>query len=95
MLNALRYSGGFGTQELLHVSSVLDGYQFLEVPLAERYSAEALGLAMAYGITVYDASYLSIGKIRVLPVYTADESLLKKVSDLDFVHHIREYSYED
>lgn len=92
ILNALRYSGSFGTEELVGVSRALDGYQFLEVGMSGREAEEAVRIALNYGVTVYDAAYLSIGKLRGLEVYTADEELLRKVKKLGFARHVKEYS---
>ncbi|MDA4134234.1 MAG: type II toxin-antitoxin system VapC family toxin [Thaumarchaeota archaeon] len=92
VLNALRYSGSFGAEELVEVSRALDGYQFLEVGMSGRCAEEAVRMALEYGITVYDAACLSIGKVRGLDVYTADEELLRKVKKLGFARHVREYS---
>ena len=91
VLNALRYSGSFGTEELVEVSTALDGYQFIEVGLSGRCAEEAVRIALDYGVTVYDAAYLSIGKLRGLEVYTADEELLRKVKKLGFARHLKEY----
>jgi predicted nucleic acid-binding protein len=59
--------------------------------MSGRCAEEAVRIALDYGITVYDASYLSIGKVRGLEVYTADEELLRKVKKLGFVRHVKEY----
>ena len=91
VLNTLRYSGGFGTEDLLRVSSALEEYQFQEVALNGRYAEETAKIAIDYGVTIYDSSYIAIGKIRGSDVYTADEKLLQKVKGLAFVNHIREY----
>jgi predicted nucleic acid-binding protein len=92
VLNALRYSGSFGAEELVEVSRTLDRYQFVEVGMSGPFSGEAVKIAMDYGVTVYDAAYLSIGKLKGLEVYTADEDLLRKVKKkLGFARHVREY----
>ena len=91
VLNALRYSGSFGADELVEVSKTLDGYQFLEVEMSGSFAEEAVTMALDYGITVYDAAYLSIGKLRGLEVYTADEELLRKVKKLGFARHLKDY----
>jgi len=93
VLNALRYSGGFGTDDLIEISRTLDGYQFVEAPLKGDYAEEVARLAMDLGVTVYDASYLALGKVRGIDVYTADEQLLKKVrKKLAFVRHVKDYA---
>jgi len=91
ILNALRYSGKFGSKELVRVSEDLEGYQFLEIPINDKYGQATVALAADYGITIYDSSYLAIGQARSIPVFTADEKVLEKVRDLNYVHHIREY----
>jgi predicted nucleic acid-binding protein len=92
ILNALRYSGGFGLVDLLEVARSLDSYQLVELPLGDGDSQETVELAMSLGITVFDASYVAIGKLKGLQVYTADEGLLRKTEKLDFVCHIKEYA---
>ena len=94
VLNALRYSGGFGAEELVEVAKTLDGYQFIEVSMSGRFSEEAVKIAMDYGVTVYDAAYLSIGKLKSLEVYSADEDLLRKVKKLGLARHVKEYESE-
>jgi predicted nucleic acid-binding protein len=91
VLNAIRYSGSFGAEDLVEVSRALDGYQFTEVSMSGRCSEEAVRIALDYGITVYDAAYLAIGKLRGLEVYTADEDLLLKAKKLGFARHVKEY----
>ena len=91
VLNALKYSGQFGTDELRRISKDLDNLQLLEIPFEAQYSELSVGIADKFGLTIYDSSYLAIGQERSLPVYSADEKLLEKARDLKFVHHIREY----
>lgn len=92
VLNALKYSGKFGSLELVRISRDLQGYQFLEIPLNETYGQAAVTIAVDNGITIYDSSYLAIGQIRNIPVFTADERVLEKIETLDYVRHIREYA---
>jgi predicted nucleic acid-binding protein len=92
VLNALRYSSEFGTEDLLRISKDLDGYQFVEIPFEQKYSEVTVDIATKYGLTIYDSSYIAIGQERSLPVYTADQRVLDKTRDLNFMHHIREYS---
>lgn len=92
VLNALRYSGSFGAEELVEASRALDGYQFMEVGMGGRYAEVAVRISLDYGVTVYDAAYLSIAKLKGLEVYTADEELLRRVKKLGFARHVKEYS---
>ena len=48
VLNALRYSGGFGLVDLLEVTRSLDGYQS---PVGDSYSREMVKLATSLEIT--------------------------------------------
>ena len=91
VLNALKYSGKFGTQELVRISKDLENYQFFELPFDGTYAETAVNIASDYGITVYDSAYIAIGQTRGIPVFTADERMLEKIEDLKFVRHIREY----
>jgi predicted nucleic acid-binding protein len=52
----------------------------------------AVRISLDYGVTVYDAAYLSIAKLKGLEVYTADEELLRRVKKLGFARHVKEYS---
>ncbi len=91
VLNALKYSGGFGTQELVRVASSLEDYQFIEVPPDGKYAEETVRIAMDYGLTIYDASYVALGRVRGVTVYTADQRLLEKTEGMAFATHLREY----
>jgi len=92
VLNALKYSGEFGVEEITRISRDLDNYQFIEVPFERRYSEATVNIATKYGITVYDSSYIAVGQERALPVFTADKKVLDKTRGLGFIHHIREYT---
>jgi len=91
VLNALKFSGGFGTQELIKVAKSLEDYQFVEVPPNGKYAEETVRTAMDYGFTVHDASYVALGKLRGVAVYTADQRLLEKTEEINCVMHLKEY----
>jgi len=42
-------------------------------------------------VTVYDASYVAVGKVRGIDVFTADERLLERIKEDAFIKHIRDY----
>jgi predicted nucleic acid-binding protein len=91
VLNALKYADGFGTQELVRIAKDLEDFQFVEVPLNGNYGELTVQIASDYGITIYDSSYISLGKLENLSVFTADEKLLEKLEgekDFNFVRHI-------
>ena len=92
VLNALKYSGKFGSDELGRVSNDLENFQFVELPMEGAYGRSIVKMAMKYGLTIYDSAYLAIGETRSLAVYTAEDRLLEKVKELSFVHHISDYA---
>lgn len=92
ILNALKYSNKFGTQEMCQITNDLESYQFFEVPLDGEIGEAAVRIASDFGITIYDSSYIAVGKVRKLDVFTADQKLLDKVPELDFVHHLKDYN---
>lgn len=91
VLNALKYSGELGSDELARISKDLDDIQFLEVPFADQISEATANISIKYGLTIYDSSYIAIGQEKSIPVFTADEKVLDKTRNLKFVHHIKEY----
>jgi hypothetical protein len=50
-----------------------------------------ISISLTYGITLYDSAYVALGKVLNDKVYTADEKLLRRVKDLPFVFHIKDY----
>lgn len=91
VLNALKYSGELGSDELARISKDLDDIQFLEVPFADQISEATANISIKYGLTIYDSSYIATGQEKSIPVFTADEKVLDKTRNLKFVHHIKEY----
>jgi predicted nucleic acid-binding protein len=81
VLNALRYSPDMGVVDLQTIAESIEklnlDLRLLEGELSERTVENAL----RYGITVYDSSYLSLGEIEEIDVYTADENLLRAARD--------------
>ena len=64
VLNALKYSGAFGEDELKEVARILDDYQFTLYGLEGIYSEKTIEVAMRKGITIYDASYVALALIH-------------------------------
>lgn len=91
VLNALKYSGAFGEDELKEVASILDDFQFTLYNLEGKQALKAIELAMRKGITIYDASYVALALMLNTILYTADEKLLKKVHDLGVARHIKDF----
>ncbi len=91
VINALKWSNGFGTSELVRASAALEDYQLAEAHLEGSYAEEAIRLAVEHGLTVYDSAYLALGKVRGLRVLTADDKLLRRVGGVGYVKHIKTY----
>ncbi|OGX03416.1 MAG: hypothetical protein A3G87_09165 [Omnitrophica bacterium RIFCSPLOWO2_12_FULL_50_11] len=70
--------------------------ELIDIPL-QRYSDYelsdiALENAVQFGISVYDAIYLSLAEIYVAPLVTADELLIKSCHrKFDFILPLREF----
>jgi len=92
VLNALKYSGAFGEDELKKVARILEDYQFTIYELRGAYAEKAVEIAMRKGITIYDASYVALALIEETELYTADEKLLTKTQDLEATKHLRNFN---
>jgi len=92
VLNALKYSGAFGEDELKKVARILEDYQFTIYELEGAYAEKAVEMAMRKGITIYDASYVALALIEEADLYTADEKLLTKTQDLEITKHLRNFN---
>lgn len=88
VLNALKYSAAFGEDELKDAANVLDDLQISYYELRGSLASKALEIAMRKGVTVYDASYLSLADFLKTIVYTADMELLKRTGDTGLIKHI-------
>ncbi len=91
VLNALKYSGGFGEEELKEVAKTLDEFQLTYYELTGRLAELAVEIAMRKGVTVYDASYVALAKLLNTVIYTADTKLIQKIRDPGLVKHIAEF----
>ncbi|ALL01893.1 hypothetical protein Pyrde_1850 [Pyrodictium delaneyi] len=91
VLNALRYSGAFGEDELKEVARVLDDFQLALFRLEGELALRAVEVAMRKGVTIYDASYVALAELLGATLYTADEKLIRKTRDLGVVKHVSEF----
>jgi predicted nucleic acid-binding protein len=89
-LNALRNDKDQTGETLRRAAVNLCDYPFRFIPLAE-IAERTTENALRYGISVYDASYLSAGERLGAPVYTADEKLISRVGG-DTLRNIAEYT---
>lgn len=81
VLNALRYIPDMSIIDLQTVAKSIEKISLDLHQLKGELSERTLENALRYGVTVYDSSYLSLGEIEDIDVYTADEKLLNKAKD--------------
>lgn len=91
VLNALRYNQQLGEQEIQKAALSLSKFKIALHPILEELVDLSVRDAWKYGLTVYDSSYLALGKTFDKEVYTADEKMLAKVAGKERVIHLKEY----
>jgi predicted nucleic acid-binding protein len=90
VLNALRYAPDVGVEDLKTAALSLDKLGLDLRALRNGLAARCVENTLRYGISVYDSSYLSLGELDDLLVYTADEKLIRKVGG-NILKHISSY----
>jgi predicted nucleic acid-binding protein len=83
--NALRFKPGFNSRIAARAVDDLFGLQIDIIALSKELVIRGSELAYQYGITVYDASYLSLGELLGSEVLTADDDLYKKAGLCGFL----------
>jgi predicted nucleic acid-binding protein len=94
VLNAIFYSKkGISNIELENIGKSLLYYGIKLFPMNEKLLLETVDIALKMNITIYDAVYVSLAKIRNSNLFTADSHLINKLDDLTktFVRHISTY----
>lgn len=94
VINALRYSEGFGEEVLKEIAGILNDYQITLYNLEGELAAKAIELSMRKGITIYDASYIALAQVLNTVLYTSDERLVMKIKDPTHIKHIKEFKSE-
>lgn len=90
VINALKYSGAFGEDELKEAASILEDHQIALYDLVGEVAQKAVEIAMRKGVTVYDAAYVALAHELDTVIYTADEKLLRRVGR-ERAAHIAEF----
>ncbi len=91
VLNALRYNPQIGTRELKSAVKALSGYRIALYPILDELGEHCIANALAYGVSVYDSSYISLSIIFNKTLYTADDRLILKAKEVDTLRHIKYY----
>lgn len=91
VLNALKYTGEFGEEDLTRAGRALEDLQVTLHPLEGSLLAETVTLALRKGITIYDASYAALAQSLNTTLYTADEKLMRRLGGNFPVRHLRDY----
>jgi len=88
--NALRYNPGFGEAEVGRAVGDLINLEMDLITPSRAILETTAKNAYKYGLTVYDASYLSLAEIMGLKLLTADEQLYRRTEATGFVDLLEE-----
>ena len=88
VLNALYYKRLFSESEMKEISEALEAYSFTLYSLKGEYAEKTVETAVENGITIYDASYVALARIRDTYLYTADEKLIEKLKG-EYLKHVK------
>ena len=91
VLNALRYSPELGETEIEKAADALSRLRIALYPVLGDLKELCMKAAFKHGLSVYDASYLSLSRLLNSNLYTADERFIAKTKGEGTVRHIREY----
>ncbi len=89
-INVLKYKK-FSAIEIKLALRAIDNYGFKVEELAGNIADLTSDLAVEYNISSYDASYVALASFLECNMYTADAKLMRKINDLKFVRHIKEF----
>lgn len=91
VMNALRYNPKLGQTEIEKAGDALSRFKIALYPLLGDLAPLCLSAAHRYGLTVYDASYVSLSRLLDSELYTADGRLIEKTRGAEKVRHVRDY----
>lgn len=90
VLNALRYNPAFGESQLVEAARALEKFSLWLLPLEGDLAQRCVENSLRHGVSIYDSAYLSLGIVKDIPVYTADQRLIDKVKHRS-LRHISSY----
>ena len=88
VLNALRYNPELGEEHLKMAAEAMEKYNLWQYPVQGDLARLCIRNSFAYGISLYDSSYVSLAEHIDSMLYTADEKLLDKVGRNGKFKHI-------
>ncbi|MHA2253899.1 MAG: type II toxin-antitoxin system VapC family toxin [Candidatus Kariarchaeaceae archaeon] len=83
VLNGLRYSKLFSTDELISISTSLIEYGMTAHPWDSSNGKLAIEYALATDTTIYDCIYLAIANQLECPFITSDQQFIAKIRSLN------------
>lgn len=93
VLNVLRFNPEFGEEQLKTASEALQKYQLRLYPILGEMAHMCVRNALNFGITIYDAAYISLAEYLDSKLYSADEKLLDRLDKLgDRVAHVLDFT---
>lgn len=78
VVNALRFSGGFSVEDLALAAKSLSEYRFQAWRPRGKLLDAAVRMSAEDGVTVYDAVYVALARMKGCRVLTEDRELLEK-----------------
>ncbi|MDG6936019.1 MAG: type II toxin-antitoxin system VapC family toxin [Nitrososphaerota archaeon] len=90
-INVLKYKR-FSSVDIVLALKAIDDYGFQVEELSSEAASLTSELAVKCDISSYDASYVALASLLGCKLYTADGKLIKKVTNLKFVKHIKGFA---
>ncbi|MEQ9715511.1 MAG: type II toxin-antitoxin system VapC family toxin [Candidatus Asgardarchaeia archaeon] len=94
VLNAIRFSKrNIDDEILINVGESLLYYDISLFSITKDFLHEIIKSCIANGITVYDADYVSLAKLRKSILFTANQKLIDRLNKeyKGYIMHIKEY----
>lgn len=91
VLNALRYNPEFGQEQTGVAAKALAQYQLWMYPISGELATLCIKNSYAYGMSLYDSTYVSLAEYLDSPLYTADKKILDKVGKSGRFKHISDF----
>ena len=91
VLNVLRYKPSMGENDLCKVVKDLEDFQLDKFTFEEDVPKKTVKLSLKYGITVYDAAYVSLADKHKYWFLTADKKLTTKIQEQERVLLLKTY----